>query len=72
MGGEPEDHKSKMEVRRLQTTKFIKENVIAGDERDGKVWELITDVPKVKAPLCYVLFVLNIIIPGNFIRTLTL
>ena len=54
-----------IDMRRLQTTKFLKERVIANDERDAQVWALITDVPKMKAPWHYICFVLNVIIPGK-------
>ena len=43
----------------------MKERVISVDERDSKVWALITDVPRLKSPWQYVCFVLNVIIPGN-------
>ena len=45
--------------------KFMKEKVIDVDEKDKRVWELITDVPKIKAPFQYICFVLNVIIPGK-------
>ena len=45
--------------------KFMKENVIAIDEKDKQVWQLITDVPKVKTPFQYICFLLNVIIPGK-------
>ena len=45
--------------------KIMKERVISVDERDAQVWNLITDVPRLKSPWQYVCFVLNVIIPGN-------
>jgi hypothetical protein len=36
-----------------QSIKFMKERVIDVDSRDARVWELITDVPKVKTPWQY-------------------
>ena len=51
----------------------MKENVIAVDDKDKQVWQLITDVPKVKTPWQYLCFLLNVIIPGKpFIPILTL
>ena len=37
-------------MRKQQTMKIMKERVISVDERDQKVWELITDVPRLKSP----------------------
>ena len=51
-------------MKKQQTFKFVKENVIGVDEKDRQVWLLITDVPKMKAPWTYICFVLNVIIPG--------
>lgn len=48
---------------------FIKSNILAVDERDQKVWELITDVPKVQKVWAIIIFVLNIIIPGTYLLT---
>ena len=45
----------------------MKERVIDVDIRDARVWELITDVPKVKTPWQYLCFILNVIIPGKII-----
>ena len=53
------------ELRKAQTTKFMREKVIAVDEKDAQVWSLITDVPKLGTPWQYVCFVLNVIIPGK-------
>ena len=44
--------------------------MIAVDERDAQVWQLITDVPKLKGPWQYICFVLNVIIPGNLYHIL--
>ena len=35
------------------------------DENDRRVWEIITDVPALKAPWQYVCFILNVLIPGK-------
>ena len=43
----------------------MKDRVIDIDDRDAQVWHFITDVPKVGSPWQYVLFVLNVIIPGK-------
>ena len=53
-------------MRKAQTMKFVKESVIAVDEKDRQVWQLVTDVPKLKAPWQYICFILNVIIPGKF------
>ena len=42
----------------------MREKVMAIDEKDAKVWELITDVPRLGSPWQYICFVLNVIIPG--------
>ena len=49
----------------MKAQDFIKRNIVGGDERDAQVWALITDVCVVKAPICYIIMVLNIIIPGR-------
>ena len=49
----------------------MKDKVIAIDEKDAQVWQLITDVPKLKAPWQYICFVLNVIIPGKLRMNLT-
>lgn len=56
-------------MKKAQTMKFMKESVIAIDEKDRQVWLLITDVPKMKAPWQYICFILNVIIPGNLSST---
>ena len=52
-------------MRKAQTVKFMKERVIDIDENDRRVWEIITDVPALKAPWQYVCFILNVLIPGK-------
>ncbi|CDW85958.1 UNKNOWN [Stylonychia lemnae] len=52
------------EMKKNQTIKFMREKVIDIDEKDAQVWQLITDVPKIKSPWQYVCFILNVIIPG--------
>ena len=52
------------EVRKDQANKFMKERIIANDERDQRLWELITDVPKLNKPWNYICFITNVIIPG--------
>ena len=35
------------------------------DDKDRQAWAIITDVPKMKMPMNWVCFVLNVIIPGK-------
>ena len=44
---------------------FMKDKVIADDERDTEVWRLVTDVPRMGTPWQYVCFILNVLIPGK-------
>lgn len=44
---------------------FVKNRIISIDERDKKVWELITDVPKLNKVWAIAVFILNIVVPGN-------
>ncbi len=53
-------------MRKAQTVKFMKERVIDIDENDRRVWEIITEVPAMKAPMQYVCFLLNVLIPGKY------
>ena len=55
-------------MRKAQTVKFMKERVIDIDENDRRVWEIITDVPALKAPWQYVCFILNVLIPGKLCK----
>lgn len=48
---------------------FVKSSILAVDERDQKVWELITDVPKVQKIWAFIILVLNVIIPGIYLLT---
>jgi hypothetical protein len=48
---------------------FVKSSILAVDERDQKVWELITDVPKVQKVWAFIILVLNVIIPGIYLLT---
>jgi hypothetical protein len=51
---------------------FVKSSILTVDERDQKVWELITDVPKVQKLYAFGILALNIILPGifnNFLMT---
>jgi len=43
----------------------MKDKVIDIDERDAEVWRMITDLPMIGTPWQYVLFVMNVIIPGK-------
>ena len=58
------DNKAKFEQGKEKTINFMKNSVIAVDEKDQAVWNLITDVPRVGSPMHVVLLILNIIIPG--------
>lgn len=49
-----------------QAAKFMREKVMAVDEKDREAWNLVTDVPKMKTPWQYLCFILNVIIPGNY------
>jgi hypothetical protein len=49
-----------------QAVNFVKNRMIAVDDKDKRFWEIITDVPLVKTPWQYICFVLNVIIPGIF------
>lgn len=51
-------------MRKAQTMKFVKEKMVEIDEKDRQVWNLITDVPKIKTPWQYICFLLNVIVPG--------
>jgi len=51
---------------------FVKSSILSIDERDQKVWELITDVPKVQKIYAFGILALNIILPGIFSNTNTL
>ena len=39
--------------------------MIGIDDKDRQAWAIITDVPKMKMPMNWVCFVLNVIIPGK-------
>jgi hypothetical protein len=45
---------------------FVKSSILSVDERDQKVWELITDVPKVQKMYAFGILALNVILPGIF------
>jgi hypothetical protein len=45
---------------------FFKQRVLAIDERDEKVWQLITDMPKVSKPWAAVILLLNFGVPGMY------
>jgi hypothetical protein len=45
---------------------FVKASILTVDERDQKVWELITDVPKVQKLYAFGILAINIILPGIF------
>ena len=45
---------------------FVKSRILSVDERDKKVWELITDVPKLNKVWAIGVLLLNIIVPGNY------
>ena len=61
-----ENHqKSEFEMRKAQTVNFVKDRVIGVDDKDRQVWQLITDVPKLKGPWQYICFILNVLIPGT-------
>ena len=49
---------------------FIKSKILSIDERDQKVWELITDVPKLSKVYAGIIFVLNVIVPGKYLLTI--
>jgi hypothetical protein len=51
---------------------FVKSSILSIDERDQKVWELVTDVPKVQKIYAFGILALNIILPGIFPLTHTL
>ena len=53
------------EHRKSQTVNFVKDKLIDVDEKDQRVWHLVTDVPKVDMPWPYVLFFLNCVLPGK-------
>lgn len=44
---------------------FIKNKVLSIDDKDRRVWELISDVPKLSKLVAVVLAVLNIVVPGK-------
>lgn len=46
---------------------FMKNKIIAIDEKDRQVWELITDVPKLNKFWAVVCFILNVIVPGKLL-----
>jgi hypothetical protein len=51
---------------------FVKSSIMNVDERDQKVWELITDVPKVQKLYAFGILILNVVLPGiftNFLMT---
>jgi hypothetical protein len=50
---------------------FVKSSILSIDERDQKVWELVTDVPKVQKIYAFGILALNIILPGIFPLTHT-
>ena len=45
--------------------KFVKEKMIDIDDKDRQAGAIITDVPKMKMPMNWVCFILNVIIPGK-------
>ena len=49
-----------------QAVNYVKNKMIAIDDKDKQFWLLITDVPRVPTPMQYVCFVVNVIIPGKF------
>ena len=44
---------------------FIKNKVLSIDDKDRRVWELISDVPKLSKVVAVVLAILNIVVPGK-------
>ena len=43
-------------------------HVLTVNEKDAKVFKLITQIPKVTTPWSYLLFILNLIIPGKRLK----
>mmetsp|Transcript_2424 Transcript_2424/g.1748 ORF Transcript_2424/g.1748 Transcript_2424/m.1748 type:complete len:113 (+) Transcript_2424:61-399(+) len=43
----------------------MKESVIAVDEKDRQIWNMVTDVPTLKGIWPYICFILNIFLPGS-------
>jgi hypothetical protein len=49
---------------------FVKSRILSVDERDKKVWELITDVPKLNKVWAIAVLLLNIVVPGKKFQNL--
>jgi len=45
---------------------FVKNKVLSFDEKDRKVWELITDVPELSKLWAVICAVVNVIVPGMY------
>ena len=43
---------------------FVKSTLMSMDERDQKIWELITDVPKLDKMYAFGVLFLNVVLPG--------
>ena len=44
---------------------FVQNSLMAIDERDRQVWELVTHVPKLSMPLAVIFALLNVFVPGK-------
>ena len=42
----------------------MRQKVMVVSEADAKIWELVSDVPKVGKPMAVVVTILNFMIPG--------
>ena len=49
----------------MGNTEFMKNKIMAIDDKDRQVWTLITDVPKLNIMWAVVCFILNVIVPGK-------
>ena len=50
---------------RAKQMDFMRNKLMAIDDKDRQVWELITDVPKLSMLWAVACFIVNIIVPGK-------
>ena len=58
-------NQQQFEEKKQQAVNFMHNSVLAVDEKDERVWALITDVPRVGNPMHIILFALNCVLPGT-------
>ncbi|CDW81177.1 UNKNOWN [Stylonychia lemnae] len=67
---QPQQNQQEIDRDREIALKYMKERILHPDERDMLVWNLVTDVPLIRSPWQYLCFILNVIIPEKWSKTL--